>query len=261
MPDGDSLGSALDREDFLSRVRQAPRRGLLLDYDGTLAPLVADRRRSEPYPGVREALSKIATDGRTRLGIVSGRAAGDLQRVLAAPFRVELWGSHGLEHIGADEACEAPTPRPGAPELLEEASRWIAQRGWALVLERKPFGLALHGRAHPDAFAAAAPALLARWAAPARTVGLELLEFDGGVELRPAGSHKGQVVERVLEELPEGSPVAYLGDDRTDEDAFEAIEGRGLGVLVRPRPRPSRAGALLRPPEELIAFLARWIER
>ena len=261
MPGGDSLDSALVREDFLARVRRAPRSGLLLDYDGTLAPLVPDRRRSEPYAGVREALSKIAADGRTRLAVVSGRAAGDLRRVLAAPFRVELWGSHGLEHLGADEAYAAPPPRPGAAELLEEASRWITERGWAAVLERKPFGLALHERAYPDVFAAARPALLARWAPPARRVELELLEFDGGVELRPAGSHKGQVVERILEELPAGSPVAYLGDDQTDEDAFEAIEGRGLGVLVRPRPRPTRAGALLRPPEELIAFLARWIER
>ena len=52
--------------------------------------------------------------------------------------------------------------------------------------------------------------------------------------------------------------MAYLGDDRTDEDAFRALRGRGLSVLVRAEPRETAADAWIRPPEELIEFLRTW---
>jgi trehalose-6-phosphatase len=53
--------------------------------------------------------------------------------------------------------------------------------------------------------------------------------------------------------------VAYLGDDRTDEDAFKALAGRGLAVLVREELRPTAAAVWLRPPVELLDFLQRWM--
>jgi trehalose-6-phosphatase len=53
--------------------------------------------------------------------------------------------------------------------------------------------------------------------------------------------------------------IAYLGDDRTDEDAFHALRGRGLTVLVRDQPRPTLAEVQLRPPQELIQFFRDWL--
>ncbi len=125
---------------------------------------------------------------------------------------------------------------------------------------RKPYGLALHGRGRPELFAAAAPLFLERFSDPLRRAGLEIRSFDGGVEVRREGIHKGLAVERVLAEMGPGTPVAYLGDDETDEDAFMAIRGRGLAVLVRPEERPTGADLSLRPPEELLDFLARWAD-
>jgi trehalose-6-phosphatase len=84
-----------------------------------------------------------------------------------------------------------------------------------------------------------------------------MLLFDGGVELR-AGRNKGDAVLQLLTELPGDSPVAYLGDDSTDEDAFQALGARGLGVLVRQQWAPSSAQLWLRPPTELRNFLAAW---
>ena len=72
------------------------------------------------------------------------------------------------------------------------------------------------------------------------------------------GTHKGQVVETVLAESPTDAAVAYLGDDTTDEDAFRVLRGHGLRVLVRDRYRPTEADVWLRPPDELVDFLARW---
>jgi trehalose-phosphatase len=85
-------------------------------------------------------------------------------------------------------------------------------------------------------------------------------DFDGGIELRVPGRHKGFVVDAVLSEMGRETAAAYLGDDSTDEDAFKAIRGRGIGVLVRPQYRATAADFWLKPPEELLEFLERWHE-
>jgi trehalose-phosphatase len=87
-----------------------------------------------------------------------------------------------------------------------------------------------------------------------------LHEFDGGLELRLPGITKGDVVRTVLDESHDEAVSAYLGDDTTDEDAFEAIAGRGLSVLVRPELRPTKAELWLKPPDELFSFLRRWLD-
>lgn len=52
--------------------------------------------------------------------------------------------------------------------------------------------------------------------------------------------------------------MAYLGDDQTDENAFEALHGRGLSVLVRREYRPTNADVWIQPPEGVTAFLSDW---
>jgi len=87
---------------------------------------------------------------------------------------------------------------------------------------------------------------------------LKLLEFDGGLELRVPGQDKSDAIEIILREIGPGVPVAYLGDDITDESAFRALEHRGLTVLVRREHRKSAERIWLRPPEELLEFLTLW---
>lgn len=251
------LNPEFEADGFFARVREAPRRVLLLDYDGTLAPFVADRSRAQLYPGVPNVLAALAVDARTRLAIVSGRPLDDLVRMVGMPL--ELWGSHGLEHQTA-AGVRAVTPSTGrVRKLLAEASRWVLARVREDLLEVKPFGLALHARAAPDDFSRIGPEVLARWSGPAREAGLEVRMFDAGIEFRPAGVGKGVVVERTLGEEAPDLPAAYLGDDDTDEDAFAAIQGRGLAALVRPFWRQTRADVWLCPPADLVAFLKRWL--
>jgi trehalose-phosphatase len=88
---------------------------------------------------------------------------------------------------------------------------------------------------------------------------LLLAEFEGGVELREPMRGKGDVVRSVLSEHSLDVPVAYLGDDTTDEDAFRVLNGRGLTVLVRPTYRFTAAQTWIRPPEELVQFLTDWV--
>lgn len=92
--------------------------------------------------------------------------------------------------------------------------------------------------------------------------GLALLEFEAGLELR-AGRDKGAAVEAILEETGAGGPVAFLGDDMTDEVGFRAVNvapGPHLSVLVRRDLRETAADVWLRPPGELMEFLEDWSE-
>ena len=245
---------------FFRRVGSAMSRGLLLDFDGTIAPFVVDRSLAAPYPGVRSRLrALVLAPHPTRVAIVSGRALSDLRARAAIEAPVELWGSHGLERLTADgrELSEPPPARIG--RLLQEIATAFAANGLSAVLERKPYGVAIHRRGTPaEAFERARCELLERFASPAAEAGLQRLAFDGGVELRLAGSDKGIAVRAMLAELGEDAAVAYLGDDLTDEDAFAALGDRGLSVLVGATPHPTRAHAWIRPPEEVFQFLASW---
>ena len=91
----------------------------------------------------------------------------------------------------------------------------MASRFTAVALRPKP------------AFSAAARRELERFAEPAARAGLQKLAFDGGLELRAAGSDKGLAVKAMFAELGSEAAVAYLGDDRTDEDAFAALGESG----------------------------------
>jgi trehalose 6-phosphate phosphatase len=89
---------------------------------------------------------------------------------------------------------------------------------------------------------------------------MELLEFDIGIEMRMPGRDKGDAVRTLLDEIGPGVPVAYLGDDATDERAFLALGSRGLSVLVRPEWRATAAALWISPPEGLREFLTRWLQ-
>lgn len=257
-PSDSATGGAF--EGFFAALSVAPSRVLLADYDGTLAPFRSGRGLATPYAGVSELLSEIAAGRRTRLVLVSGRAVSDLgQHVRWLRPRPELWGSHGLERMTSEGRLDAPPVSRAIADLLEEVSRWMSARGADRLFEPKPYGFALHERTDPGRYRRLREAVLARWSAPASRAGLLLRPFDGGIEFRPAEANKGRVVRRILEEEGPEAAVAYLGDDATDEDAFAALRGRGLAVLVRPRPRESAASAWLRPPEELRDFLLRWL--
>jgi trehalose-6-phosphatase len=101
-------------------------------------------------------------------------------------------------------------------------------------------------------------AVATAWAPLERELWVGICDCDGGIELRLSGRTKGDAVTTALAESGPGTAAAYLGDDLTDEDAFHAIAGKGLGVLVRDERRPSAASAWIRPPEGIIDFLERW---
>ncbi|RJP23019.1 MAG: trehalose-phosphatase [Candidatus Abyssobacteria bacterium SURF_5] len=248
-------------ETFFEKVAGAQKRALLLDYDGTLAPFTPNRNEALPYPGVKEILQKLVDSGPTRVILITGRWIRDLVELLDLERLPEIWGSHGWEKLTPDGRYEIGRLEEGPLQGLAEADEWIESEGLAARAEPKPASLAIHWRGlQPREIEQLRRKIEDRLSPLAKRRGLNLHEFDGGIELRIPGRDKGYAVTTVLDEMGKDTAAAYLGDDYTDEDAFVAIRRRGLSVLVRKEFRPTEADIWLVPPEELLDFLKRWLQ-
>lgn len=249
--------------EYFDSIRRAKRRALFLDYDGTLAPFVVQRDQAFPYPGVREILTRIIADGGCRLIVVSGRRVQDLIPLLGLSARPEIWGTHGLERLTPGESKPELGPVPKAALTgLAKAKLWAQTEGLDEHLETKIGALAVHWRGVPKSERdEVLKKVTEHWLPICEGNALVLHSFDGGLELRIEGQNKAIAVRTVLAEMgPEPAAAAYLGDDLTDEDAFQELKGKGLCVLVRPELRDTHADLWLKPPEELLGFLEGWAE-
>jgi trehalose-phosphatase len=251
-------------ESWWGRLAVAPHSVLMLDYDGTLAPFVEDRMRATLYPGVATRLVKLRQLAKTRLVFVSGRAAQELPMLLPAGLNAEIWGSHGCEHALPNGVLEVLSLTTAQTEGLALLGREMSDAGYEAAIERKPGSLAIHLRGlteyRQQHLRETAEGLFAKMELdPKSSTSLEWLPFDGGVEVRSPLCSKALAVKRILDEEPAETVIAYLGDDQTDEDAFRALTGRGLRVLVRTELRASLADIWIRPPSELLAFLDRFL--
>jgi trehalose-phosphatase len=245
---------------FVAAIPTAAERVLMLDYDGTLAPFHIRPEAAVPYPEVAACLAQIVAGGATRIVVVSGRPAGELPPLLEIEPLPEIWGSHGWERLMPDGRHVMEQPDVDTRTGLERASEAVQSAMPAGArLERKLASVALHWRGlGEDEVGELQAQARAKWEPIAAGGALELLAFDGGIELRASGCNKQYAVKTVLSQTGEHSAVAYLGDDMTDEDAFKAVKPRGLAVLVRPQFRPTSADVWLRPPDELVAFMRHW---
>jgi trehalose 6-phosphate phosphatase len=245
---------------FFARLREASARLLLLDYDGTLAPFTPDRMRAFPYRDIPELISKIM-GANTRVVLISGRSARELLFLSGIHPQPEIWGSHGAERLFVDGSYEVDEPEAQYRLALQTGRRALIADGLGERIETKPGSIAVHWRGLSPSHQHASEIAVRRIGEPlVKQHGLELLPFDGGLELRAPGKNKGDAVRTILAEAGRNVAAAYLGDDQTDENAFRAIKGRGLAVLVRPEPRPTIADAWLRPPDELLHFLRDWFQ-
>lgn len=244
---------------FLDRLRITPARVLLLDYDGTLAPFTSDREHAFPYPEIPELVARIMRTG-TRVVLISGRPATELLFLSGIHPYPEIWGSHGAERLLPDGSYWVEPPSPDHQSALKAAVHSLNACGFSSRVEVKPGGVAVHWRGVPLAERTVMETKIRNLFGPAiDDHGLHLLPFDGGLELRAPGKNKGDAVSAILQESGPEVAAAYLGDDQTDENAFRAIKGWGIAILVRPEPRPTEADLWLRPPEELGRFLRDWL--
>lgn len=248
--------------DFLDRLNHSSASVLLLDYDGTLAPFQTDRHHAYPYPGVVTILNRIMHSGKTRVVIISGRPVHELQALIHPLSNLEIWGAHGQEHLLADGTYRLNALDPAIVESLKQMETHLNTTGLSSTIETKPGGIAIHWRGLPSSEMQKVQQLAQQELEPlVQRPGFKLLSFDGGVEIRAAHPDKGDAVSAILKESAPDTPIAFLGDDLTDEDAFRVLNGHGLSILVRKEYRKTEAQAWLRPPQELIDFLGTWLNR
>lgn len=252
---------ATDPTIFFDQLRTAASRLLMLDYDGTIAPFTADRKRALPYASIPELLESISSTCRTRVVLISGRSAREIPALLGKiSWRPEIWGMHGLERLYADDRFEMGFTPQDSLRAIVDAGALLDREGLGELCEFKTGAVAVHWRglspSHVEEIRTHSYRLLAPLACKEN---LLLSEFDGGLELKVRGACKGHAVRSLLAESTLETQAAFLGDDLTDEDAFEALQGRGFAVLVRATHRPTKAQMWLRPPGELLQFLNDWV--
>jgi trehalose 6-phosphate synthase/phosphatase len=221
---------------------------IFLDYDGTLAPIVAHPSEAGLSAEMAQALTECAARPDTRVVIVSGRALDDLRKRVPRG-EIGLIGNHGFEvsvpGLSGFEHPDLPHYRRRLAELAGSLREILVPGAW---VEDKGLTLTLHLRAvDPQARPAletAASECIARAGFHARTALCAL-------EARPpVGWDKGQAVLHILRGLygPAWSQrvrVIYAGDDETDEDAFRALSGLAATFGVGPELRNSRAAQRL----------------
>ncbi|MGE4092225.1 MAG: trehalose-phosphatase [Candidatus Binatia bacterium] len=244
--------------------RTAPLVFVCLDYDGTLVPIAARPEEARPGPALLALLTRLTQTPHLRVAVVSGRPLAQLQTLLPVPGLTYI-GTHGLE-VRTPSGEHSLLLPPGAfTTIISQLRRKLATRIDGLpgfLLEDKRYALALHYRLAPPS---AAEGVVADFLSQVRTyqrrgIALNIIHGKKVVEVRPLGVNKGKAVQALLTNWPRTSLCLYVGDDTTDEDAFQALLGHGYGILVARTHQPTSAQYYLRDPEEVTQFLSHLIE-
>lgn len=263
--DTHELSSALDRlEEIRERVR-GKRLAVFLDYDGTLTPIVTRPEDAVLSDAMRETLRRLA--GRCPVAVVSGRDLPDVRERVGLDG-IAYAGSHGFDIVGPDGKPAAP-PRAGAFLCRLDAAERLLRRDLGGIdgaqVERKKFSVAVHFRRVRDDEVSGVRAVVDR--THARHPELRTTSGKKVLELQPdLAWDKGEAVRWLLRTLGLNRPYVvpvYIGDDLTDEDGFEVLADRGIGIVVRSERRPTAACYALADPEDvrrLLETLATWGE-
>jgi trehalose 6-phosphate phosphatase len=212
--------------DLLAPLVAQPRRsGVLVDFDGTLSPIVTNPETARPLEGAAEVLLELARRYRV-VAVLSGRPVSFLEPLI--PASVVLSGLYGLEVVRDGERLDHPWA--GAwREVVEDVAAQSRARGpEGMRVESKGLSLTFHFRENPGV-----EADVEAWAVQqAARSGLRMRQARMSVELHPPiDADKGTAVEELVSKL---AAVCYLGDDIGDLPAFDALDrlaARGLHTV------------------------------
>jgi alpha,alpha-trehalase len=254
------LPNALDAYGQLIGVVGGRQLFVCLDFDGTLSEIVSDPDAATLIDGAAEALENLAT--LCPVAILSGRDLADIRDRVGLPG---IWyaGSHGFELIGPDGSHHHNDAAAAAVPVLESAAaelRDVLKHIPGVRVEHKRYAVAVHYRN-------VAPEHVGEIAATTHRRGRRNgLRVTGGrkvIELRPdIDWDKGTALAWLGDRIHQTGRVLpiYIGDDLTDEDAFDAIRLNGIGIVVRHDEdggRPTAAQFTLNNPTEVHEFLRR----
>ena len=228
------LPSALDHLDDLMTLAADKQMIVFLDYDGTLTPIVPRPEDANLSHSMHNTLAALAHT--LPVAVVSGRDLYDVQQRVNID-QLYYAGSHGFDIAGPQGFhAEQPFAATFLPDLdrAEAALQHHVGPIMGAQVERKRFAIAIHYRR-------VEPAQVNEVRSAVITVSgtCPNLRLSGGkklFELRPAVDwHKGKALFWLMEIMGldgDNCLPIYIGDDVTDEDAFQAIRNVGIGILV-----------------------------
>lgn len=208
---------------------------LFLDFDGTLVEIAGRPDAVVVPPDLPDLLSALRRELGGALAVVTGRPLGDIDRFLPG-LALDGCGLHGVERRVGGRSFSPDLP--AIPHEIAALQRLFGPRE-GVIVEDKRIGVGLHWRLAPaaEAEARAAIADLAARLGP----GYRVQEGKAVAEVVPIQSGKGAGIRAMMPHPPYAGRVpVFAGDDRTDEDGFEAVIALG-GLAIKIGPGPTAA--------------------
>lgn len=228
-----TLDDALDCYGEIASLVPTRRPVVLLDFDGTVSEIVDEPDTATLTRGAAEAIRAIAK--LCPVAILSGRTLPDIKRRVGL---TGVWyaGSHGVELVSPEGQYHEIHDAAAAAGVLDSASEAIEKRLARIdgvLVENKHFAVAVHYR---NVAAEQVPLVLGTVRVIGQAKNLRVTTGRKAVELRPnIDWDKGKAVDWIINQI-DGCELMlplYVGDDLTDEDAFDVVRQRGIGVIVR----------------------------
>ncbi|XP_010544184.1 PREDICTED: probable trehalose-phosphate phosphatase D [Tarenaya hassleriana] len=265
--------SALNMFDDIAHASKGKKVVMFLDYDGTLSPIVEDPDRAFMTNEMRDAVKDVARYFPT--AIVTGRCQ-DKVRSFVKLAGLYYAGSHGMDIKGPSKKKKHNKSNQGvlfqpASEFLpmiDEVFKSLVEKMKTIPgakVENNKFCVSVHFRCvdqnHWGVMVEEVGSILKEYPKLRVTQGRKVLEIRPTIKW-----DKGKALEFLLESLGfthsnDVLPI-YIGDDRTDEDAFKVLRdrGQGFGILVSKVPKETSATYSLQEPSEVGEFLRRLVE-
>jgi trehalose 6-phosphate phosphatase len=255
--------------DAVAALLADPARALLaLDFDGTLAPIVARPQDARPADGALPVLTRLA-GVLGQVAVISGRPAAEVVQVggLDQVPGLKVLGHYGLQ-AWQDGQLLSPEPEPGVEQARHRLPELLADAPEGVYVEDKHHSVAVHTRPARDPQQALDDLTPALWALASAT-GLEAVPGKFVLELRPPGVDKGIALRALIREVS-ATTVIYAGDDVGDLPAFGVvasmraageIEGLAVAAIVPaaadvPPGLRDAADLVLPGPDGVIAWLS-----
>jgi trehalose 6-phosphate phosphatase len=239
------FASSTGAQEYAALVRAADDLVIGLDFDGTLAPIVADPEKAHIHPDAGEVLVDLADQVRA-VAVITGRPARQVLALGGLEDVGNTIGEHGRELFvlgqygnerwtSTDRRVISPKPPRGLASFTANLPRLLRQGEAAEAwVEEKGLAVAVHTRRLEDP-RAAYDRLLPLMEESARSHDLEVEPGRNVIEVRAPGMHKGAALRRLVDEVS-AKAVGFIGDDLGDVEAFRAVEelrGDGYpGLLV-----------------------------